>query len=153
MTLIKQIKYFLNNVPNSPFFCSSTFTSFFFDIFLFFFIILNGILNGHKFVKNRNISHFFSFDFDPILVLQKISWMDFNVFTYWLHSTVHEQLLIFEIKMDLFVSNKKLFTFKRNVAVGCEIMHEGFKIEMRCDSINMLRDGKIFDQLRCLFIG
>ena len=66
--------------------------------------------------------------------------MDFNVLTYWLHSTVHEQLLIFEVKMDLFVSAKKLFTFKRNVTVGCKIMHEGFKIEMRCDSVNMLRD-------------
>lgn len=124
MTLIKKLTYLFDNVSNSSFFRSSAFTSLFFDIFLLFFIILNWILKCHKFMKNGNVFHFFSFDFDSIFVLQKISGMNFNILTYWLHSTVHVQFLFFEIKMNLFV-------FIRGILLSKEMLQLAARSYMR----------------------
>lgn len=60
-------------------------------------------MNGHEFVKDHDVLHFFGFDFDSVLVVEVVSGLNFNVLTQWFNTAIHVQLFFLQVVMNLFV--------------------------------------------------
>ncbi len=95
--------YFFDDVPDSSLLGSTAFIVLIFGLFLLLLIIYDWTLDGHKFVQDGNIFHPFGLDFNPFFIIDIVSWINSDILTQRLHSTVHIKLFIFKIIMNLFV--------------------------------------------------
>jgi hypothetical protein len=60
-------------------------------------------LDGHEFVEDHDVFHFFCFDFDSVFVVEVVSGLNFDVLTQWFDSAIHVQLFVLQVVMNLFV--------------------------------------------------
>lgn len=95
--------YFFDNVTDSSLLGPTAFTCFVFGLFLLLLVVLDWILDGHKFVEDHDIFDFFGFYFDSFVVVEIVSGMNFDIVTERFDSTVHVQLFIFQVVVNLFV--------------------------------------------------